>query len=365
MPTTFSVISLGVLADIDTTEGNTLAENASSLVGLTLGDISNPLWEQTQTFSPGTGGSGGGNATAYDMNNTASSENFRINGGPNQTFDGTSIYNATITYTDGTTATITAVIFQDTAGNSYLAPEFSANADQTALEAGPIRSLTLNSLFGNSYSGLTASRQTTNFAVCFTQGTMIETPQGERAVETLVAGDLVQTLDNGPQPIRWIGGRTVPAIMGMEPVLFDKNSLGPNIPKRPMMLSRQHRLMLDTVIAERMTGTRQVLVPAHKLSEMPGVNVVTTLGFVTYWHFLCDQHEIVIADGTPAETLFLGQQACKSMSLTALAEVTHLFPDLVGNDASIEPARTIMKGARQKRLVNRLRQNAKPAVSMA
>ena len=362
MPTTFNVISLGVLADIDTTEGNTTAENASALVGTTIGDVANPLWEQTQSFSPGTGGSGGGNATAYDMNNTASSENFRINGGPDQTFDGTSIYNATITYTNGTTATITAVIFQDTAGNTYLAPEFSANADQAALEAGPIRSLSLDSLVGNGFSGLTASRQTSNFAVCFTQGTQIETPQGERAVETLVAGDLVETLDNGPQPIRWIGGRTVPAIMGMEPVFFEQNSLGPNIPNSPMMLSRQHRLMLDTVVAERMTGSRQVLVPAHKLSELPGVSVVHTLGFVTYWHFLCDQHEIVMANGTPAETLYLGQQARKSMSSAALAEVTDLFPDLVGQNATIKPARKIMKGAQQKQLINRLCRNEKHAV---
>lgn len=364
MPTTFNVISLGVLADIDTTEGNDIAENASALVGLTLGDISNPLWEQTRSLSPGTGGSGGGNTTAYDMNNTTSSENFRLDGGPNQTFDGTSIYNATITYTNGTTATITAVIFQDTAGNSYLAPEFSANADQTALEAGPIRSLTLNSLVGNSYSGLTASRQTSNFAVCFTEGTQIETPQGERAVETLVAGDLVQTLDNGPQPIRWIGGRTVPAIMGMEPVFFERGSLGPNIPSQPMMLSRQHRLMLDTVVAERMTGSRQVLVPAHKLSELPGVNIVQTLGFVTYWHFLCDQHEIVMANGTPAETLYLGQQACKSMSSAALAEVAKLFPNLVDQTRPIEPARGIMNGARQNQLISRLCRNGKDAVAL-
>jgi hypothetical protein len=365
MPTTFNVIRLGVLADIDTTEGNTTAENASSLVGLTLGDISNPLWEQTQSFSPGTSGFGGGSATAYDMNNTASNDQFRINGGPNQIFDGTSIYNATITYTDGTTATITAVIFQDTAGNSYLAPEFSANADQTALEAGAIRSLTLDSLVGNVYSGLTGTRQTSNFAVCFAQGTQIETPTGERAIESLIAGDLVQTLDNGPQPIRWIGGRTVPAILGMEPVLFDQGSLGPNIPKRPMMLSRQHRLMLDTVVAERMTGTRQVLVPAYKLSGLPGVRIVQTVGFVTYWHFLCDQHEIVIADGAPAETLYLGQQARKSMSSTAIAEVTKLFPDLVHHKATIKPARSLMNGARQSRLINRLFQNGKDAVASA
>ena len=150
MPTTFNVISLGVQADIDTTEGNTTAENASALVGLTFGGIGNSLNEQIQTLSPGSTGFAGGTSTAYDMNNSPA-ETFRINGGPEQTFDGTSIYNATITYTDGSTANITAVLFQDTAGNTYLAPEFTANPDMTALQAGPIRSLTLDSLFGKSF----------------------------------------------------------------------------------------------------------------------------------------------------------------------------------------------------------------------
>lgn len=210
MPTTFNVLSLGVQPIIDPTEGNNVAENASALENMTFGSVTDPLWELSQSFSPGTGGFGGGTSTAYDQDNSLSNESFRLDGGPEQVFDASVVYNAVITYTDGTTANITAVVFQDTAGNTYLAPEFSANADQTALEAGPIRSLTLNSLVSNTFSGMTGSRQTSNFAVCFTAGTMIATPDGERAIETLKVGDLVETLDNGPQAIRWIGGARCP-----------------------------------------------------------------------------------------------------------------------------------------------------------
>ncbi|MGB3244552.1 MAG: Hint domain-containing protein [Sulfitobacter sp.] len=365
MPTTFSVISLGVQAIIDPNEGNTFAENASALVGLTLGDLENPLWEKSHTFSPGTGGFGGGTGTAYDMNNNASSENFRIDGGPNQTFDGTSIYNATISYVDGTTATITAVIFQDTAGNTYLAPEFSANGDQTVLQAGPIRSLTLNSLSGNNYTGLTGNRQTTNFAVCFTQGTRIRTPDGERPVETLKLGDPVDTLDNGAQPIRWIGGRSVPAIMGMEPVAFAAGSLGAGLPRRAMALSRQHRVMLDNPVAERMTGNRQVLVPAHKLAALPDVEVITTLGFVTYWHFLCDAHEVVFAEGAPVETLYLGAEARNCLTDEAITEISRIFPDLVTGLAPQSPVRSLLTGARSTQMLRRLLRNNKSALAPA
>lgn len=37
--------------------------------------------------------------------------------------------------------------------------------------------------------------------VCFTAGTLIETPTGATLAEALRPGDMVQTLDNGPQPI--------------------------------------------------------------------------------------------------------------------------------------------------------------------
>lgn len=365
MPTTFNVISLGVQALIDTTEGNITAENASALVGLTIGDVSNPLLEQTQSFAPGSTGFAGGTTAAYDMNNTAANETFTIDGGAEQTFDGVSIYNATITYVDGSTAVITAVIFQDTAGNTYLAPESSANADQAALEAGPIRSLTLDSLVFDTYTGLSATRQTTNYAVCFTAGTRIATPDGPRKIETLKPGDLVNTLDHGAQPIRWIGGRTVPAILGMQPVFFEPGSLGNDLPERAMMLSRQHRVMVDNPVAERMTGTRQVLVTAHKLAGLPGVKVIETLGFVTYWHFMCDNHEVVFAEGAPAETLYLGTEARKCLTDAALGEITALFPDLMCSDCAQLPARPLMKGAQTNRLVERLNRNNNPPLARA
>ena len=124
MPTTFNVISLGNFASIDPTEGNIQFENAASLVGQTFGGVGNSLVNDIQSFSTGSTGFGGGNTSAYDMNNSALNEAFSINGGPDQVFDGTAVYNATITYIDGTTATITAVVFQDSAGNTYLSRNF-------------------------------------------------------------------------------------------------------------------------------------------------------------------------------------------------------------------------------------------------
>ncbi|MCY4179316.1 MAG: choice-of-anchor L domain-containing protein, partial [Litoreibacter sp.] len=46
---------------------------------------------------------------------------------------------------------------------------------------------------------------TINTIPCFVSGTRILTDRGERRVETLTQGDMVQTYDNALQPIRWIG----------------------------------------------------------------------------------------------------------------------------------------------------------------
>ena len=163
MATTFNVLYLGNFAAFDTTEGNTQAEQAATFVGQTFGSAGDPLHQYIGSLSPGSSGFAGGGTTNYDQDNNAANDTFTIDGGGDQTFDGTAVFNATLTYSDGTTAAISAVVFQDTAGNTYMSPEFSANADSAAMEAKAIQSLTLDSLLGDSYGGMTADRLLTTF----------------------------------------------------------------------------------------------------------------------------------------------------------------------------------------------------------
>lgn len=165
MPNIFNVFSLGTGPFIDPTEGNDNAENAGALVGLTFGGPGSPLYGNVQEFSPGSTGWSSGDTTGYDQNNFNANDTFRLDGGADRTVDGLSVDNATLTYIDGTTATITAVVFQDTAGNLYLAPELGAGSDQTALEAKAIESLTLNSISSTFSSSLNASRAAGNYVV--------------------------------------------------------------------------------------------------------------------------------------------------------------------------------------------------------
>lgn len=150
--------------------------------------------------------------------------------------------------------------------------------------------------------------------VCFCSGTLIATPEGQRPVESLSVGDLVETVDHGSQPIRWIGSTVVSARYlekkpALRPIIFRKGSLGTGLPVRDLRVSPQHRILARSAIAERMFAVPEVLVAAKKFVGAYGVEIDTDLGQVEYWHILLDRHELLLAEGAAAESLHLGAQA--------------------------------------------------------
>ncbi|WP_282153330.1 Hint domain-containing protein [Ruegeria atlantica] len=366
MPTTFEVLFLGTAADIDPTEGNFLAENAAILVGSSFGSPAEPLAFGSQRTLSSVDFSGGF-TNAYDQNNSQSNDTFSIDGGSPQTFDSLAVFNATISYTDGTPATtITAVIFQDTDGNLYLAPEFTNNSDQTALLAGPIESISLDTLVRASSAGLTGNRAETDF-LCLCAGTAVQTALGERCVEELDVGDMIETLDHGLQPIRWIGRRffdrdTLCSFPKLRPVRLKVGSLNNKLPKRDLLVSRQHRILVRSKIAKRMFNETEVLIPAIKLTSLPGVFVEAEMEAVEYYHLLFDCHEVIFTEGAPTESLFTGPEALKSLSAEAREEIFEIFPEITDIYYSPKAARFIPKAVQQKKLVWRHTVNEKPVI---
>ena len=155
-------------------------------------------------------------------------------------------------------------------------------------------------------------------AVCFSAGTVIATPDGARRVETIRAGDLVMTMDHGVQPVIWSGGLRVSAKVmrdapGLRPIRFAAGSLGPGVPAQPLEVSAQHRIMLRSVVAERMFGSPEALIPAHKLLALPGVERCAPSD-THYVHLLLPRHEILFANGAPAESLLLGSQTRQTLN---------------------------------------------------
>ncbi len=161
--------------------------------------------------------------------------------------------------------------------------------------------------------------------VCFARGTMIRMADGsEKPVEALVEGDLVQTRDNGPQPVRWVGGRVAPAHGHLAPIVITGGTLGNH---SDLIVSPQHRLLISDWRAEVMLGSLEVLVKARDL-----VNDDTIYrregGVVEYFHILFDNHEIIYSEGIPSESLHINRTTLDSLAAESRAEIIELFPEL-------------------------------------
>ncbi len=167
---------------------------------------------------------------------------------------------------------------------------------------------------------------------CFTPGTMIATPRGERRVEDLQVGDRVITRDNGLQEIRWVGRRTLNARElranpNLSPVLIRAGALGHGLPERDLLVSPQHRILMNSERAALYFDEREVLAAARHLTDMEGIDVVTC-DTITYIHILFDQHEVVLSNGSWTESFQPGAQVLDGMGDAQRDEIYALFPEL-------------------------------------
>lgn len=169
-----------------------------------------------------------------------------------------------------------------------------------------------------------------NAIFCFTHGTLIDTPDGPRLIEDLAPGDLVTTLDNGSQPLRWIGTRAVSAAEmqarpELQPIRFETGAHGN---QRPLLVSPQHRMLLGDWRAEVYFGEDQVLVAAKSMENDTTIRAVIPEAGVVYCHLLFDRHEVILAEGALSESFHPGEAGLGSLDAKQRQEIAALFPHL-------------------------------------
>ena len=131
---------------------------------------------------------------------------------------------------------------------------------------------------------------------CFFRGTHISTPDGERKVENLKAGDLVVTTQGLAAPVKWLGRQTVSTRFSdplrVLPIRVRKGALGENIPARDLLLSPDHALLIGEVLiqAGALVNGSSVVREEH----VPEV--------FTYFHLELADHSLILAENAPAET---------------------------------------------------------------
>ncbi|MEM9715423.1 MAG: Hint domain-containing protein [Pseudomonadota bacterium] len=204
---------------------------------------------------------------------------------------------------------------------------------------------------------------------CFTRGTLIETAQGQTAIEDLNIGELVRTLDHGPQPVRWIGSRRLSASdlrrnPKLRPIQIKAGALGASHPATDLLVSPQHRMLIRSRIAIRMFDAAELLLPAIKLLPLDGVSRATDVTEIEYFHLMFDHHEIIYANGALTESLLPGPFALDGLTKDAKAELSDILPQIFELGFAPVPARLIPKTSpKVTTLVNRHVTNKKSIFS--
>ncbi|MCT4609719.1 MAG: Hint domain-containing protein, partial [Pelagimonas sp.] len=167
---------------------------------------------------------------------------------------------------------------------------------------------------------------------CFTPGTLIATPEGERLVEDLQVGDRVITRDNGIQEIQWVGRKDLNRFElarkpELNPVLIQKGALGNGMPEHDMLVSPNHRVLVANDKTALYFEEREVLVAAKHLTGLDGVDEVEANG-VAYIHFMFERHEVVLSNGAWTESFQPGDYSLAGIGSAQREEILELFPEL-------------------------------------
>lgn len=163
----------------------------------------------------------------------------------------------------------------------------------------------------------------------FVAGTLIDTPDGPRTVETLTAGDVVTTLANGSRPLRWVGRRRLSALEllahpPLRPVQFSEGTVGND---RILVVSPQKRILIDDWRAEVYFGEDRVLVAAQALVDDRTARQVLPERGVDYVVLLCDRHEVLLAEGALSESFHPGENGLEGLTSSDRADIEALVPE--------------------------------------
>ena len=153
---------------------------------------------------------------------------------------------------------------------------------------------------------------------CFLKGTKILTAEGERKIETLAIGDLLPTMFGGLRLVQWIGRYPLkksdpskPWAKEALPVRIARSAFAPDLPHADLYVTASHSLLIDGVLvpAEMLiNGTTITRYEAREYDELE------------FFHIKLESHDVVYAEGAPAETLADVDENARSISPSTFAD---------------------------------------------
>lgn len=129
---------------------------------------------------------------------------------------------------------------------------------------------------------------------CFAAGTMIATPFGETAVESLSIGDLVRTVDGRAVPVKWVGQQTIVKMFagpGGQMVCIKAGALGNH---SDLTVTADHGMVVDGYVINA-----SALVNDGSINWVP---LADTADRFTVYHVETEAHDVILANGAASET---------------------------------------------------------------
>jgi hypothetical protein len=200
--------------------------------------------------------------------------------------------------------------------------------------------------------------------VCIASGSLIRRATGaDIAVEDVSPGDWLACADGQARRVLWVGHGRIDLTRAesalQKPVLLPRGCLGPGRPARDLVLSPQHRVLLQGPEVRALFDTDQVLAPARGLLALPGVRVLQGRRAVIYVSVLLECHAVLLAEGAPVESFYPGAEGMKVLTPALRDALCRVLPGLAGGDVAQAygpPAARLLRVAEARKLALRLAQ---------
>ncbi|MEM9432635.1 MAG: Hint domain-containing protein [Pseudomonadota bacterium] len=173
---------------------------------------------------------------------------------------------------------------------------------------------------------------------------LLRTPCGPRRADCIRPGDLVVTRDNGLRPVQLIWRRSISLEEIVEksanaPVTLNARAVGPMMPQRPLTLAPGHHVLIPGYQLATEMDQAAGLVEARALAG------TTDAAFhnrdaerETFFNFVFDQHEIIVASGLPVASFLPSGSAVARVDEDTRIELVRRFPELRKKSATAFPA---------------------------
>ncbi len=157
-------------------------------------------------------------------------------------------------------------------------------------------------------------------AASISLGTMVSTTDGPRAIERLRVGDMVQTKNSGPLPVRAIVMQDLPAMGHTTPVVVRAPYFGLD---KDIVVARDQRILFTGFEAEYNLGVNAALLEAHHFFDHLAASRVEEKRSTIFFQLLIDTHECIQISGAWVDSLFVGnlKKFPEILASTSLSEI--------------------------------------------